>query len=108
MNETEKKREREKQTVSEMIALYCRKNHGTGRKQKRETETKKEGMMVTTKAGILSSVTILMGLGFFFMARKGIWVPCIILAVVWFLHMIYFIFFVKTISSEETINGWKK
>ena len=31
MNETEKKREREKQTVSEMIALYCRKNHGTKR-----------------------------------------------------------------------------
>ncbi|MBE5841078.1 MAG: nitrous oxide-stimulated promoter family protein [Butyrivibrio sp.] len=33
MNKTEKKREREKKTVSEMIALYCRKNHGTkGRK----------------------------------------------------------------------------
>lgn len=31
MNEIEKKREREKQTVSEMIALYCRKNHGTKR-----------------------------------------------------------------------------
>ncbi len=29
MNKTEKKREREKQTVSEMITLYCRKNHGT-------------------------------------------------------------------------------
>lgn len=29
MNKTEKKREREKKTVSEMIALYCRKNHGT-------------------------------------------------------------------------------
>lgn len=31
MNKTEKKREREKQTVSEMIALYCKKNHGTKR-----------------------------------------------------------------------------
>ena len=32
-NKTEKKREREKKTVSEMIALYCRKKHGTkGRK----------------------------------------------------------------------------
>ncbi len=27
MNKTEKKREREKATVSEMIALYCKKNH---------------------------------------------------------------------------------
>ena len=33
MNKTEKKREREKQTVSEMICLYCRKNHGTKRKE---------------------------------------------------------------------------
>ena len=53
---------------------------------------------------VLSSVTILMGLGFFFMARKRIWVPCIILAVVWVLHMVYFLFFVKTISSEEAIK----
>ncbi len=58
---------------------------------------KKEGMMASTKAGILSSVTILMGLGFFFMARKGIWIPCIILVVVWTLHMVYFLLFVKTI-----------
>ncbi len=29
MNKTELKREREKKTVSEMISLYCRKNHGT-------------------------------------------------------------------------------
>lgn len=29
MNKTESKREREKQTVSLMIHLYCRKNHGT-------------------------------------------------------------------------------
>ena len=31
MNKTEKKREREKKIVREMIALYCRKNHGTKR-----------------------------------------------------------------------------
>lgn len=66
-----------------------------------ESYVKKEGMMASTKAGILSSVTILMGLGFFFMARKGIWVPCIILAVVWALHMVYFLAFVKTIKREE-------
>lgn len=32
MAATEKKRRREQQVVAEMIALYCRKKHGTGRK----------------------------------------------------------------------------
>ena len=46
-------------------------------------------------------VTLLMGIGFFMMARKAIWIPCIILAVVWLAHIVYFGFFVKTIPSEE-------
>ncbi len=29
MNKTEAKRQREKRMVREMIALYCRRNHGT-------------------------------------------------------------------------------
>ena len=66
-----------------------------------ESFVKKEGMLASTKAGILFSVTLLMGLGFFFMARKGIWIPCIILAVVWVCHLVYFLFFVKTIRKEE-------
>lgn len=64
-----------------------------------ESYVKKEGMLPSTKAGILISVTILMGLGFFLMARKGIWIPCVILAVVWLAHIIYFLFFVKTIKA---------
>ena len=40
-----------------------------------------------------------------FMARKGIWIPCIILAVVWIAHMIYFLFFVKTIKQEVVAEG---
>lgn len=64
-----------------------------------ESFVKKEGMKISTKAGILTSVTILMGLGFFFMARKGIWIPCIIISVVWLVHLIYFLFFVKTIKE---------
>ena len=64
-----------------------------------ESYVKKEGMLPSTKAGILISVTILMGIGFFLMARKGIWIPCVILAVVWLAHMIYFLFFVKTIKA---------
>jgi len=34
------------------------------------------------------------------MARKGIWIPCIILAVVWIAHILYFGFRVKTIPKQ--------
>lgn len=67
-----------------------------------ESFVKKEGMRTQTKVGILTMVTLLMGIGFFMMARKAIWVPCIILAVVWVAHVVYFGFFVKTIPSEQT------
>ncbi len=36
-----------------------------------ESFVEKRGMLPSTKAGILISVTLLMGLGFFFMARNG-------------------------------------
>ncbi len=72
-----------------------------------ESFVEKKGMLVSTKVCILTTVTILMGLGFFFMARKGIWIPCIILAVVWIAHMIYFLFFVKTIKQEVAAEGEK-
>ena len=75
---------------------------GTGLYKKHlESFVEKKGMKATTKAGILTSVTLLMAFGFFMMARKGIWIPCIILVVVWVAHLIYFVFFVKTISSDE-------
>lgn len=64
---------------------------------------KKEGMRMQTKVSIITMVTLLMGIGFFMMARKAIWIPCIILAVVWLAHIIYFGFFVKTIPSEENV-----
>jgi hypothetical protein len=62
---------------------------------------KKKGMTVRTKATILTSVTLLMGFGFFMMARKGLVIPCAILAVVWVCHLFYFLFRVKTIRPEE-------
>jgi len=65
-----------------------------------ESYVKKEGMLVRTKVSIILTVTLLMGFGFFMMARKGIWIPCIILAVVWICHIVYFVFFVKTIRNE--------
>jgi hypothetical protein len=43
-----------------------------------------------------------MGFGFFMMARKGLVIPCAILAVVWVCHLVYFLFGVKTIRGEST------
>jgi hypothetical protein len=65
-----------------------------------ESFVEKKGMLMSTKLSILITVTLLMGLGVFFMARKGIWIPCIILGVVWVCHLVYFIFFVKTIKVD--------
>jgi uncharacterized membrane protein YbaN (DUF454 family) len=64
-----------------------------------ESFVEKRGMLPQTKASILITVTLLMGLGIFFMARKGIWIPCVILGVVWTAHLVYFLFFVKTIKA---------
>lgn len=69
-----------------------------------ESFVEKRGMLPQTKASILITVTLLMGLGIFFMARKGIWIPCFILGVVWTAHLVYFLFFVKTIKTEEGVK----
>ena len=66
-----------------------------------ESFVQKKGMTVQTKATIISSVTFLMGFGFFMMFRKAIYIPCIILGVVWICHIIYFVFGVKTIKYAE-------
>lgn len=67
-----------------------------------ESFVQKKGMTVRTKATILTSVTVLMAVGFVLMLRKGIIVPCVILAVVWVCHLVYFLFGVKTIPAAET------
>ena len=54
-------------------------------------------MLRSTKISIISTVTLLMGFGFFMMARKDLWIPCVILAVVWLAHVLYFTLRVKTI-----------
>ncbi len=58
---------------------------------------KKKGMTVRTKAAVLTSVTLLMGLGFMMMGRVP--VGRIILAVVWVCHVTYFLFGVRTIRA---------
>ncbi len=62
---------------------------------------KKRGMLLSTKISIIATVTLLMCFGIFMMGRKGIWIPCIILGVVWLFHILYFALRVKTISEEE-------
>ena len=66
-----------------------------------QSYVEKRGMLLKTKISIITTVTLLMGFGFFMMARKGIWVPCIILAAVWVCHIIYFVFGVKSIRGED-------
>lgn len=64
-----------------------------------ESYVRKKGMTVQTKLGILIPVTLLMGIGFALMYRKGLYIPCAILAVVWLCHILYFAFGVKTIPA---------
>ncbi|MFQ9510050.1 MAG: YbaN family protein [Lachnospiraceae bacterium] len=66
-----------------------------------ESFVQKKGMLLQTKLTILTTVTLLMGFGFFMMVRSGILVPSIILALVWVCHVIYFVFGVKTIKTEK-------
>ena len=65
-----------------------------------QSYVEKRGMLLKTKISIITTVTVLMGFGIFMMARKGIWIPCIILAVVWLCHIIYFVFVVRTIKDN--------
>ena len=64
-----------------------------------ESYVQKKGMLLQTKLSILSMVTVLMAFGFFMMFRKGIYIPCAILFVVWVAHIVYFLFGVKTIKQ---------
>lgn len=66
-----------------------------------ENYVKGQGMTAKTKAKILSTVTALMAFGFYMMARKALYVPCGILACVWAAHIVYFVFFVKTIGKAR-------
>lgn len=66
-----------------------------------ESFVKKKGMTVQTKLGIIISVTIVMGIGFFMMVRGGAFVPSIILLVVWISHIVYFVFGVKTLKPSK-------
>ena len=70
-----------------------------------ESFVQKKGMTRRTKATVLGSVTALMAVGLFFMLRRGLWIPCAILAAVWLGHLGYFLFAVKTLPPEGGEEG---
>ena len=65
-----------------------------------ESYVRGQGMTAKTKVRIMVTVTALMAFGFVMMLRRGLYIPCGILAAVWLAHLIYFIFIVK--SCEVT------
>lgn len=67
-----------------------------------ESYVKGQGMTRRTKIKIMTTVTLLMGFGFFMMLRRGLYIPCAILGGVWLLHMLYFTLGVKTYRATET------
>ena len=85
-----------------LVTVFCFANSSQYKKHL-DSFVKKKGMTVRTKAGILLPVTLLMAVGFFLMLRKGLLVPCVILAVIWACHVIYFAFGVKTITEAEAV-----
>lgn len=66
-----------------------------------ESFVKERGMLLSTKISVIVTVTLLMGFGFFMMARKGIWIPCAILLAVWIFHLFYFLFRVRTLPKKD-------
>lgn len=91
-----------------MVTLFCFANSsqklhdwfiGTELYKKHlESFVEKRGMTVQTKLSIIAMVTVLMAIGFIMMFRKRIYVPCVILALVWVRHILYFGLKVKTIK----------
>lgn len=68
-------------------------------KKNLESFVKGEGITVKTKVKIMSTVTILMAIGFIMMSRVP--VGRVILAIVWVCHVVYFVFRVKTLRVES-------
>ena len=63
------------------------------------------GMTMKAKVRIMVTVTLLMSIGFVLMGISGIAAGCIVLGCVWLLHIVYFLFGIKTISKTEAISA---
>lgn len=60
----------------------------------------RRGMTKKAKIRVMVTVTILMSIGLVLMGRKGIVAGCIVLSAIWLIHLLYFLFGVKTLESE--------
>ena len=67
-----------------------------------------KGMTVGAKIRIMITVTIVMAFGFVIMFLKEIYIPCYILAGVWVMHILIFIFGIKTyvpdVNEKEAVK----
>ena len=64
-----------------------------------EKITNRKGLTVKQKLKIIVFFTLTMGTGFYFM--KNTKIGRIILAIVWFFHVVYFMFGIKTLKENE-------
>ena len=60
----------------------------------------RRGMTKKAKIRVMATVTILMSIGFALMGMKGIVSGCIVLSAIWLIHLLYFLFGVKTLRAE--------
>lgn len=60
----------------------------------------RRGMTKKAKIRVMVTVTILMSIGFALMGMKGIVTGCVVLTAIWILHLLYFLFGVKTLCAE--------
>lgn len=67
-----------------------------------ETFVQGKGMTAKTKLRIMTTVTILMGIGFLMM--KSVPIVRMILVGVWIAHVVFFLFGVKTLQEESHIQ----
>ena len=67
-----------------------------------ESYVQNRSMTVKTKKRIVVTVTIFMGFGFCMMSRVPI--ARVVLVLVWLCHVIYFLFGVKTLKSEQAME----
>ena len=66
-----------------------------------ESYVRGEGMTMSTKTKILLTVTALMAVGFVVMLSKKVYIGCILLLIVWLVHILYFTFAIKTIPMQN-------
>ena len=73
-----------------------------------DSYAKGKGMTKAAKIRIMATVTLVMAIGFVIMFLKEIYIPCYILAGVWVMHILIFIFGIKTYVPEEDEKNTNK